>query len=147
MKNINLNKCIGCFKGINSFIVEDDKLNHFDLFATSEAGEYYECLNGEQIKEYLTTHNNGISTIEENELKSKFMEQAMWWDDIIELAHIIFSNQNKVNDFFNKGEKGNRTWNLSNEEIEKRIISLANEKEIEFTEEDYPDLYYWKEKN
>lgn len=144
MKEINLNNCIGCFKGINSFIIEEDKISHFDLFATAEAGECYECLNSEMIKKYLTTYDNGISIIKEKELESKFTEQTMWWDDIIELAHIIFSNQKNVNDFFNKGKKGDRFWNLPNEEIERELISLAKEMEIDLTKEDFPDLYYWK---
>ena len=49
-----------------------------------------------------------------------------------------------VSEFFNDGEKDNKTWNLPNVEIEIKLLVIASEKGIEVNEEAYPDLIKWE---
>jgi hypothetical protein len=53
MSNPNIDKCIGCKKGIDLWTKNDNKIYHLDLFATPEAGSSYQCttLN---ILDYIT---------------------------------------------------------------------------------------------
>ena len=141
--DIDVTKCLGCRKGISLFTEKDGEYAHVDLFATPEAGACYKCENSETIGKYLMK-NGDRGTLLPNEIaKDFFTKQEMWWEDIISLAYDNLKEQKMVSEFFNSGEKGNRTWNLANVDIENKLLAIASENGIDINEEAYPDLIKW----
>lgn len=144
---VDVTKCIGCRKGIVLFQKRKEEWSHIDLFATREAGATYRCENSDVIGKYLV-ENNGRGTYLPNEdLKKFYDEQSFWWEDIIDLAHVIFESDEKVQEFFNQGEESYRVHNLPNKEIEDKLLYLAEDKGIKVTNSDddgYPDLIKFK---
>jgi hypothetical protein len=141
---IDVTKCIGCRKGIPLFTKDENGYAHTDLFASYGSGVTYKCENSDIIGDYLIPNGDKGTLLPNEELKVFFLNQEMWWDDIISLIHDVLKDTKLVQEFFNDGEKGNMTWNLSNEEIEEKISFLAIKEGFFINEEDYPDLLMWK---
>ena len=120
---IDVTKCFGCRKGVLLFIKENDAYFHVDLFATPEAGEEYKCENSDTIGEFLIKREGKGTYVPNEELKDLFWNQSMWWEDIIDLAHDIFESDKKVGEFFNEETDGILNWNLSNEDIENKLLN------------------------
>lgn len=140
---IDVTKCLGCRKGIGMFLEENGEYNHCDLFATAEAGSIYLCKNSDEIKQFLVKTKNN-TYLPNDELQGVFKRQEFWWEDIITLAYDIFDNGNSVKEFFNITENDVLMWNRSNNDIENALIKLAEEKGIEVTIDNYPDLFKFK---
>lgn len=142
--DINVAKCIGCRKGISLFTEKDGEYIHVDFFATREAGASYKCENSETIGNFLMKNGDRGTLLPNEESKAFFTKQEMWWEDIISLAYDTLKEQKMVSEFFNDGEKGSRTWNLTNVEIENKLLAIASENGTEVNEEAYPDLIRWE---
>ena len=137
--DINVEKCIGCRKGISLFTEKDGEYTHVDLFATREAGASYKCENSETIGNFLMKNGDRGTLLPNEESKAFFTKQEMWWEDIISLAYDTLKEQKMVSEFFNDGEKDSRTWNLTNVEIENKLLAIASENGTEVKEEAYAD--------
>lgn len=142
--DINVAKCMGCRKGISLFTEKDGEYTHVDLFATREAGASYKCENSETIGNFLMKNGDRGTLLPNEESKAFFTKQEMWWEDIISLAYDTLKEQKMVSEFFNDGEKDSRTWNLTNVEIENKLLAIASVNGIEVNEEAYPDLIRWE---
>ena len=141
--NIDVTKCLGCRKGISLFIENNGEYTHVDLFTTPEEGTSLRCENSETIGKYLMKNGDKGTLLPNEESKSFFAKQEMWWEDIISLAYDTLKEQEMVVEFFNDGEKDNRTWNLPNVEIENKLLEIASANGIEVNEDAYPDLIKW----
>lgn len=139
---IDVTKCLGCRKGIDVWTKQDDKLKHFDFFASADAGAIYDCKTLE-IEQYLEENENGMLR-PKKEYDSFFKNQSFWWEDILTLAYDIFQSPEEVKDFFNRGDSDNRMHNRSNEDIEDTLVNLADLNDILVDEETYPDLKRFK---
>jgi len=140
--DIDFKKCYGCRSGINSFILKDYKLHHFDSFASREAGLMYECENSDVMTKYVNKQKN--NTYFPIEMIDKiFKEQYYWWDDMVELNSAILSadpgNEDikKIYHFENMKKDSNKT-------LENRLVVLARSLNIDVGPVDYPDLLMWK---
>jgi hypothetical protein len=142
--DINVAKCIGCRKGISLFTEKDGEYTHVDLFATPEAGASYKCENSETIGKFLMKNGDRGTLLPNEESKVFFTKQEMWWEDIISLAYDTLKEQKMVSEFFNDGDKDSRTWNLTNVEIENKLLAIASTNGTEVNEEAYPDLIRWE---
>jgi hypothetical protein len=140
--DINVTKCIGCRKGISLFTEKDGEYTHVDIFATPEAGSLYKCENSEIIGSFLMKNGENGTLLPNEESKAFFTKQAMWWEDIISLAYDTLKEQTGVSKFFNDG-----TINLTNIEIENKLVAIALLNGIELNEEVYPDLIRWNKSN
>lgn len=140
---IDVTKCLGCRKGIDIWQEKDGVIKHMDLFATAEAGAIYEC-ETPNIRDFIELNKNGM-LISKEEFKQFFEKQSFWWEDIINLAYVVFENDPEaVKNFFNRGSKKERMHNLSNETIEWTLLNIAEEKEVVVDKDEYPDLLKWK---
>jgi len=142
--DINVAKCIGCRKGISLFTEKDGEYTHVDLFATPEAGAIYKCENSETIGNFLMKNGDNGTLLPNEQSKELFTKQEMWWENIISLAYDTLKEQKIVSEFFNDGEKDARTWNLTNVEIENKLLAIASVNGMEVNEEAYPDLIRWE---
>lgn len=148
---VDVVKCLGCRKGIDTWQENDGELHHFDFFATKEAGAIYKCNNSEELKKIGLDkiERNGLLTPKkDSDLDIFFKEQEFWWEDYVELLWEIFKTQEEVNKYFNEDTFDNGTilGKLSNEELEELILKEAFAHDVEVTEDNYPDLYVWKTK-
>jgi hypothetical protein len=141
---IDVTKCLGCRKGIDVWTKQEDKLKHFDFFASADAGAIYDCETLE-IEQYLEENENGMLR-PKKEYDSFFANQSFWWEDILTLAYDVFQSPEEVKDFFNGGDSDNRMHNRSNEDIEDTLVNLADLNDIVVDEETYPDLKRFKTK-
>ena len=114
------------------------------MFATPEAGASYKCENSETIGNFLMKNGDRGTFLPNEQSKEFFTKQEMWWEDIVSLAYDTLKEQKMVSEFFNDGEKDARTWNLTNAEIENKLLAIASENGIEVNEEAYPDLIRWE---
>lgn len=135
---ISVTSCMGCKKGIESFVKMEGQFFHLDLFATPEEGHQYRC-HSKNIEDILIKSDNGVYFPDkENEIA--FKEQSFWWTEIITLATDVFKSDEAIAEFFNTGEKGTKMWNNTNEEIEEHLINIAKDKGIFVDSDTYPDL-------
>ncbi len=142
---LDVTQCIGCRKGIGLFIKEKDKtFTHLDLFATPEAGASYKCSNQKEIKKHVKLNKGKGTYLADDELQEFYDFQEAWWYDFIELASNVFEGDDELNKFFNTGVKGDKVWNQNNVVMEGVLLKIAKDKNVEVTEEDYPDLLKWK---
>jgi hypothetical protein len=134
-ETLDVCKCIGCRKGISLFIRDKDKFAHIDLWG----GIHFPCDN-QNIHEFIKNNENRGTYIPNDASSDFFSTQELWWDDIVTLAQDVFGESGAV-DFFNEGEsKDNRNWNLPNEQIEGKLLNSASEKNIQVTQDQYPNL-------
>lgn len=143
MSNPNIDKCIGCKKGIDLWTKKNNILYHLDLFATAEAGSSYECITP-NILDYIEPNGNNGTYLPKEEYKNIFREQDYWWEDIIDLSYKIFIEAEMVSQFFNKEICGGKLYQMSNIYIENTLLKLAIDANIEISEENYPDLIKYK---
>lgn len=138
---INVGRCMGCRKGIYPFTFNNGIYNHLDMFYSPEEGALMKCGNSDVIGNYLIENKESGMLMPTEDLKELYIEQENWWQDIIYLANTIFDEDHeKIGAFFNEGEKGNMVWNLSNVDIENKLLALADVKGMVITKEDYECL-------
>jgi hypothetical protein len=141
---IDITTCIGCRKGVWPLIYKDNKYYHVDLFSSAESGAQYECLNSDEIGEYLVKIE-GKGTLKPNpELDEVYTAQEFWWEDILTLCHEVFKDPNDIADLFNSKINSKSLITSENIDIENALIKLAKDKYIEITQQKYPDLLLWK---
>ena len=144
MKNkLDVTKCMGCKKGLTLFFKDDKGFKHVDLFSSYASGSEYKCENSDTVGEFLYEQTSSKYLTKE-EFMQMFKDQDFWWEDIIDLAHAILKESKDVTDFFNEGEPGKMNWNLSNEDLESKLLELAKENDISTPEDSYPDLIKFK---
>lgn len=148
MINIDSGKCIGCRKGVYPWQKnKDGDYEHIDLFATQAAGAIYKCANSKEIEPYIYERADSKGVYRPNEELKEFLNQEdFWFEDIVNLAHRIFDDWEKVKEFFDMGEEGKKNWQLPKEELEGALYAMAKAVNIEVTEEEYPDFAMWKKK-
>ena len=139
---IDVTKCLGCRKGIDVWTKQEDKIKHFDFFASAEAGAIYDC-ETPGIEEHLIENENGMLRPKE-EYDSFFKNQSFWWEDILDLAYEVFKSPTVVQEFFNSGKEGELIHTLPNERIEKTLVNMANVAGVVVDEDTYPDLIRFK---
>jgi hypothetical protein len=140
---IDITKCIGCRKGIWPLIKKDDQILHLDLFSSAESGATYECLNSNEIEEFLDPIE-GRGTLKPNsELLKVYTFQELWWEDILSLCHTVFSNPKDIADFFNSKQDSKSLIYLSNIAIENKLLAEAKVKQVEITQDEYSNLLLW----
>lgn len=137
---IDIKKCIGCRKGISLFREIDSEFFHVDIIG----GVQYKCENSNEIKPYLILNKSKSFYLPNDYLRPKFINQELWWEDILQLAYKVFSTKEEVLNFFNEGNINERVWNKSNVEIENLLLQLAEKKKINVTKDDFPFLLKFK---
>jgi hypothetical protein len=138
---INVTTCMGCKKGIESFVLMENQFFHLDLFATPGEGHQFKC-NSENIGDILIKSDNGVF-FPDTEHEVLFREQSFWWTEILTLAMDVFGSDEAILEFLNTGESGKKMWNNTNDVIEKELISIAENKGIVIDATTYPDLLLW----
>lgn len=140
---LDFNKCIGCKKGINLFVKNDDgSYSHVDLFFSKEEGAQFKCENS-NIGEYLKPNGDkGTYLPKDNDLEYIYATHDFWWEDIIDLAHKIFDNDTEqVREFFNQNIEGVQLLSKSLYDMEEKLLEKGDELGVEYKDEEgYPDL-------
>jgi len=145
---LDVTQCIGCRKGIGLFIKEKDKtFTHLDLFATPEAGHSYKCTNQKIIEKHVKKNKGKGTYLADDELQAFYIDQEDWWYDFIDLASDTFTNNDELNEFFNRGEKGDKMWNKPNNVMEIELLTIARERGVEVIKDYYPSLIKWRIEN
>lgn len=140
---VDITKCIGCRKGIKLFREKNGDYYHVDLFATAESGSEYKCENSDTIGKFLIKNEETGTILPNDELSTFFINQSLWWENIIDLAEETFEDNDMVLEFFNSGEKDNKVWNKSNLDIENSLLEIVEKKGLEISEYNYPFLIKW----
>lgn len=140
---IDVTKCIGCRQGIDVFMEKEGDYLHFDFFASPEESEIYMCGNSDVMGQHLVRNKNGLLTTSDD-LKKFFEKQSYWWDEVLVLAHSVMVDDAEVEAFFMDDREGEPMINKSNEDIERALLSLAEDQGLKITREEYPDLLKWK---
>ncbi len=141
---IDITTCIGCRKGVWPLIYKDNKHYHVDLFSSADSGAQYECQNSDTIGEYLV-EIEGKGTLKPNsELDKVYTFQEFWWEDILTLCHKIFKEPGEIAKLFNTKVDSKSLIDSPNSIIETTLLDLAKDKNIEITQDEYPDLLLWK---
>lgn len=137
---------MGCRKGVFPFSKNDNgRFEHIDIFATPEAGAIYECKNSEEVEQYLTQdESRGNIWMPTDEFKDFLNDEFCWFEEIIELAYKVLSESDRVKEFFEMGEDGDRNWQLPKHELEGALIAMAKAVNIDVKQEDYPEFSIWK---
>lgn len=140
---LDFNKCIGCKKGINLFVKNDDgSYGHVDLFFTAEEGAQFKCETPD-IGDYLTPNGDkGTYLPKDKDFDYILMTNDFWWEDIMDLAHQIFDGDTeKVREFFDQDVGDTNLLGKSLYEMEEKLLEKADELGIDYKNEDeYPDL-------
>lgn len=142
---IDVKKCFGCRRSQAMFILVGEKYCHFDILHSQEASGAFPCENSKEIEPFLNKERGFYFPNEE--LEAFFDDQLNWYSNIEELLDIIYEdNPEGLASFWNKGEKGSRTWNKENSEVEEYLLQIIKEKEIEINLDFYPFLLINKQK-
>ena len=140
---IDITKCYGCNKGIDSFVKNDEGLwEHWELFGNPESGQIFSCQNSEEVEPHLVENEvKGGIFLAKGELRDFYAEQSFWWEDILELIVKIFPYKSERVEFASRPDS---LFKRPNVELEKDLLEKADMAGLVITEEEYPDLLIWQ---
>lgn len=130
---------MGCRMGVNEFVQDGSGLSHY----IRESNHQIHCNNTADISTNVRLNEQTGTFLPNDELGSFLINQSYWWSNIIALSNDVFTNPEEINNFFNGTVNGISIMKHSDDYIENQLISIGQQKDIEITQDVYPDLRFW----
>ena len=75
----------------------------------------------------------------EGELKNFYRDQEFWWESMVDLANDMLT-EDEVKDFFQEYFQ-----KLDDKELENELLKIAKKRKFEVKEDEYEDLYKFRQ--